>query len=736
MQRRTFLQGLAAGTFVLGFDLGCALAPTRGAIWRHHRRTGEFQPNAWLRIHGDGTIIFTLDRVEMGQGTMTSHAMLVAEELEVDPRMLRIHHAEANRSYVNPDKQIRIQITGGSTSTKSSWTPLREAGAVAREMLRAGAAARWRVPVSECVAKHGAIHHGEKSATYGDLVIAAAAQDVPRVRLKESIHWQLIGKPLDRLDGRPKVDGSGIYGIDMRMPGMVTAVLLRPRVRGAKLRSFDARRAHGRKGFIAAVRVGEAIAVAGVGYWEARTAAELVEASWDEGHGATIDTGALFRSYERLAREKGKPARDDGDAEAALGAGTIEAMYSVPYLAHATMEPQNATAWIRDGRCDVWAPTQSAGISQWRVADAIGFDLDDVAIHTTMIGGGFGRRGLVDYCVEAALVAQRLERPVKVVFSREDDQENDWYRPMAVSRLRGAVTPGEPGAIRAWHHRIVAQTISSEEGGDFVGALVPAGAPRALRRSAAASVPRVFARNVMIDPTSVEGAADLPYAIPNLRVEYTPVETGIPVGFWRSVGHSQNAFVTECFFDELCHAAKLDPLQARRELLANHPRHRGVLELAADRAGWGGPLPAGVGRGIAVHASFGSYCAQVIEASVDGNRVNVHRVIAAVDCGRIVNPQLVEQQVESAVVFGLSAALKQQVTIRRGRVQETNFHTYRSLRIFECPRIETYIVPSTEEPTGVGEPGVPPVAPALCNAIFAATGKRIRRLPIEQELTS
>jgi CO/xanthine dehydrogenase Mo-binding subunit len=732
MERRTFLKGVAAGALVLGFDAGCAFAPTGGRIRRHFRHTGEFQPNAWLRVLANGTIVFTLDRVEMGQGTMTSHAQLVAEELEVDPRLLKIEPAEASRAYDNPDKEIRIQITGGSTSTKASWTPLREAGAVAREMLRAGAAARWRVPVRECVANAGGIEHAKtgKRATYGELVAAAAAQDVPAVKLKDPKAFRLIGKSIDRLDARPKVDGSGIYGIDMRLPGMVTAVLLRPPVRGARLVAFDAKPARERRGFIDAVKVGDAVAVAAVGYWEARTAAEHVRVTWDEGHGATIDTDALERSYEQLLRRRGtKVARDDGDAEDREP--TVEATYHVPYLAHAPMEPQNATAWIHDGRCEVWAPTQSAGISRWRVADAIGFDLGDVAIHTTMIGGGFGRRGLVDYAVEAAMTAQRLRRPVKVVWSREDDQENDWYRPLAVSRLRGTVAAG---AIEAWHHRIVSQSIINEEGGDFIGAIVPNSSPRMVRRWSAATTPRQFVRGALVDETSVEGAVDLPYAIPHLRVEYTPVETGIPVGFWRSVGHSQNAFVTECFFDELCHAAKADPYETRKRLLANHPRHKAVLELAAAKAGWGTPLPAGVGRGIAVHLSFGSYCAQVIEASVEGNRVKVHRAVVAIDCGRVVNPGLVVAQAESAVVFGLSAALKQQITIRKGRVQETNFDTYRSLRMFECPVIETHLVTSTRDPTGIGEPGVPPVAPALCNAIFAATGKRIRRLPIERSL--
>jgi isoquinoline 1-oxidoreductase/isoquinoline 1-oxidoreductase beta subunit len=730
MNRRAFMLGSASGMLAVG----CALGPTGGRVWRHHRQTGEFQPNAWIRILANGTVVFTLDRVEMGQGTMTSHAQLVCEELEVDPKLIVIEHAEARRSYVNPDKQIRVQITGGSTSTKTSWEPLREAGAVAREMLRRAAAESWRVPLGECVARAGTIRHeaSKRAFGYGELVKAAARQDVPRVTLKAPAEWTLIGKSHDRLDARPKVDGSGIYGIDVKLPGLLTAVVVRGPVFGAKVKTLHDKAARARKGVIAVVRIPEGVAVVADGYWEARTGAELLRITWDEGHGATLDTNALYAAYERVSKSKGtKTPRDVGDAAGAMTGTVLEAVYKLPFLAHATMEPQNATAWIRNGRCEVWAPTQSPGIAQFRVAEAIGFDLDDVAIHTTMIGGGFGRRGLVDYAVEAARIAQQVKKPVKVIWSREDDQANDFYRPMAVSRIKGAV---DARGIRAWLHRIVSQSIIANEGGDFLGAMVPTKTPRAFRRMISAGPPRMMARGTLNDQTSTEGADDLPYAIPNLRVEYTPVEAGVPVGFWRSVGHSHNAFVVESFFDELAHAAKQDPFELRRSLLKKHPRHLAVLELAAAKADWGKPLPAGVGRGIALHKSFHSYCAQVIEASVEGKRVRVHRVVAAIDCGRVVNPGLVAAQLESAVIFGLSAALKQQITLREGRVQETNFHTYRALRMFESPVIETHIVPSEKDPTGVGEPGVPPVAPALCNAIFAVTGKRIRTLPVEVSL--
>jgi isoquinoline 1-oxidoreductase/isoquinoline 1-oxidoreductase beta subunit len=718
--RRALLGLGAAGAGSLA--IGCAFGSRGNSIRRHFQRTGEFRPNAWIRILPDDTIVFTLDRVEMGQGTMTSQATLVAEELDVEPRALRIETAEADRAYDLPDRQLMFQITGGSTSTRLSWRPLRDAGAVAREMLRAAAAARWNVAIGECAAKDGAIVHAasNRRATYGELAGDASLQHVPRARWKPQAELRFIGTSIDRLDARPKVDGTAIYGIDVALPGMATAVLVRPPVRGSTLRAVPPN----------GVRVGEAVAFVAADYWQARKAADAAAVEWNDSPNARTDSEQLSADYRALLDRKGElTARSHGRAPRELA---VDAVYELPYLAHATMEPMNATAWLHDGRLEVWAPTQAPGVARWRVAEETGLALDAVQIHTTMIGGGFGRRLVVDYVVEAALLAQKLGRPVKIVWSREDDMENDWYRPMAVSRVRGAVAGG---TIAAWHHRLVTQSITaSTNGRDFVGARVPNATPRPLRTLIARAATRMYARGALLDSTSVEGAADLPYAIDSIRVEYTPIETGVPVGFWRSVGHSHNAFVVESFFDELAHAAGADPFELRKKLLAKQPRHRRVLELAAAKAGWGTPLPAGVGRGIAVHFAFGSYCAQVIEASVERGRVIVHRVVCALDCGRIVNPAGVAAQVESAVIFALSAALKQRVTFKRGRVQETNFGSYKALRMFECPTIETHLVEGADEPSGVGEPGVPPCAPALCNAIFAATGRRIRRLPIEREL--
>ena len=506
---------------------------------------------------------FTLDRVEMGQGTTTSHAQLVCEELEVEPARLTIEAAEADRAYDAHDKELPIQITGGSASTRTSWQPLRAAAATAREMLRHGAAAAWGVPVVECVAEAGAIHHrpSGRSARYGELVRDAAAQPVREVALKDAKAWRWIGASVDRLDARAKVDGSGVYGLDVKLPGLVTAVIVRPPVRGGRLVKLDDRATRARAGVLDVVVLDQGVAVVAIGYWEARTGADRLVATWDDGPGGAVDSTALAAAFDRLAGERGKAVRDDGDAYAATapraGRTVLEATYRAPYLAHATMEPQNATAWVHGGRCEVWAPTQTPAIVRFRVADAIGFDLEDVAVHTTLLGGGFGRRLFADFAIEAACLAQRIGKPVKVIWSREDDQTNDWYRPMAVSRLRGAV---EGGKLTGWLHRVVTQSILASEGGDWVGALVPSGAPRALRRLVASSVPRLYGRAAAPDQLSTEGAHDLPYAIADLRVELTTAQAAVPVGSWRSVGHSHTAFATECFLDELIHAAGLDPV--------------------------------------------------------------------------------------------------------------------------------------------------------------------------------
>ncbi|MDX2088862.1 MAG: xanthine dehydrogenase family protein molybdopterin-binding subunit [Kofleriaceae bacterium] len=739
LRRRSILQlGVATGgALAIGLELGgCAFAPVGSGMRRHHAATGELRVAAWLRLLPDDQIVLALDRVEMGQGTTTGHAMLVAEELEVAPTRIRVEHAPSDRAFGNP-KLAGFQITGGSTSTQGAWGPLRRAGAAARELLRRGAATTWGVPLAECHAADGEIHHAPsgRRARYGELLAAAAAHEVDDVPLKPRSQFRWIGTAVDRLDARDKIDGRAIYGLDVRLPGMLTAVIVRAPVPGAKVQGFDATRARARPGVVAVFEVSTGIAVVARGYWAARTAAADVEVRWDEPPLARWSSPAIERELERMTRTEGRAARSDGNAARALGrsARRVEAVYVQPFLAHATMEPQNATAWLHDGRCEVWAPTQAPGIAQAQISELTGLPPDAIDVHTTMIGGAFGRRTEQDYALEAVEVARTLKVPVQVVWSRADDFENDFYRPIAVARAEGGLDAG--GRISALRYRVVSPSILDRNGGLFVGATLPARIPRAIRRVAVAS-PRALARGLIADPLSAEGAAELPYAIPAVRVEVAHAELRIPVGFWRSVGHSHNAMAVESFVDELLHAGGRDPYRGRRELLAAHPRLLAVLDLAATKAGWGKALPAGRGRGIAVHASFGSACAQVIEVAVEGTGVRVLRVVVALDCGLVMNPQIVRAQMEGSVVFGLSAALREQITFARGRVEQRDFAAYGLLRMYECPPIEVHFVPGGTEPQGVGEPGVPPVAPALCNAIFAATGIRIRRLPVEPALAA
>ncbi len=735
LSRRAMLRIGVGAAAVIGLDLGgCAFAPVGSTLRRQLAATGALVPSAWLRIGRDGRITLLLDRVEMGQGTTTSHAMLVAEELEVAPAEIHVEPAPAAPAFVNPELQA-FQVTGGSNSTRGSWRALRRTGAIARELLRRGAAATWGVPVAECRAADGAVHHDRsgRRAPYGSLVDAAAAQEVDDVTLKPARAFRWIGQPIDRLDARGKLDGSGVYGLDVRIPDMLTAVVVRPPVRGGRLRALDDRAARARRGVVDVVVIEAGVAVVGTGYWAARRGAAELSVTWDDGPLATRGTRAMRGELMALADQPGERVRANGDLERALArpARRIEATYEAPFLAHATLEPQNATARVTEHGCEIWAPTQAPGLAQRLAADRLGLPRSAVTVHTTLIGGGFGRRIQADYVLEAVELARALRRPVQVIWSREDDFANDFYRPMVVSRLVGGVAPG--GEITGWHHRLVAPSIIEQRIGDFVISFLPDALPRAIRRVAHAA-PRAVARGLVPDKLSAEGAGELPYAIPAIRVEARHAELGVPVGFWRSVGHSHTAFAVEGFLDELLHAAGRDPYAGRRALLADAPRLRHVLDVAARAAGWGQPTPAGVGRGIAVHSSFGSHCAQVVEAEVVGADIRVRRVVAALDCGLIINPQIVTAQIEGAIVFGLSAALHEEITFTAGRVEQRSLNDYGTLRMHQCPAIEVHLVPGDGDPQGVGEPGVPPVAPALAGAIFAATGHRLRRLPLARAL--
>ncbi len=707
--RRNFLKvtAVSGGGLLLGFYLPpkSARGAGRGATDQ------EFAPNAFIRIGADNNITFIASKAEMGQGVYTSLSMLIAEELEVDWGAIQVESAPVDSVYNHT--QFGMQITGGSTSVSSSWEQLRKAGATARMMLVEAAADLWGVDTESCRAANGYVLHetSKRKASYGKLARRAAEAIPPEdVKLKSPKDFKIIGNTTKRLDSYEKIHAKAQFGMDVKIPGMLTAVIARPPVFGAKLKSLNADEAKALPGVKHVVPINAGVAVVGTGFWAAKRGRDALRIDWDEGENASLSSDALHKQYTEIANKPGLSARKDGDAEKVLAQAyqTIEAVYEVPYLAHAPMEPLNCLVDLRGDRCEIWTGTQFQTGDRQAAAKAAGLNPEQVRIHTLYLGGGFGRRAnpASDFVVEAVEVAKRVKTPVKVVWSREDDIRGGYYRPMFYNKLSAAL--GKTNSPVAWSHRIVGQSIVA--GTPFSGMIKDG-----------------------VDITSVEGAASLPYDIPNITVDYHPVTLNLPVLWWRSVGNSVHGFVTESFIDELAHASGRDPFEFRRQLLTEHPRIKTVLEWAAEKADWDKPLPAGIGRGIAVHESFGSVAAQVAEVSMDkGGKVKVHRVVCAIDCGLAVNPDGVKAQMESSIVFGLSAALYGEITFKDGRVQQSNFHDYQVLRMDQMPRIEVHIVPSkVTAPTGVGEPGVPPIAPAVVNAVFSATGKRLRRLPID-----
>jgi isoquinoline 1-oxidoreductase beta subunit len=669
-----------------------------------------FAPNAFIRIATDDTVTVIVNKSEMGQGVYTSLPMLIAEELEADWSKIKVESAPVDAAYNHT--VFGMQLTGGSTSTASEWQRFRKAGATARIMLIAAAAQNWKVEPQSLRAENGFVIHAasKRRASFGSLADTAATLTPPKdVPLKDPKDFKLIGKSTRRLDTPAKVNGSAQFGLDIQIPGMLTAVVARPPVFGGKAVSLNAEKAKAVAGVKDVLQVPSGVAVIATGFWPAKLGRERLEIKWDDGPGANLSTVGMREQYATLAKNPGLVANKVGDPAKALAgaAKTITAEYEVPYLAHAMMEPLNCVVDLRADSCEIWTGTQMQTVDRMAAAAAAGLKPEQVKIHTTLLGGGFGRRAnpASDFVVEAVQVAKAARIPVKVVWTREDDIRGGYYRPMWYDRMVGGVDAA--GNPVAWTHTIVGQSILQ---GTFF---------------------EQFGTKDGIDSASVEGAADLLYGIPNLQVDLHTPRIGVPVLWWRSVGHSHNGFAVEAFFDELAHAGGKDPYELRRTLLAKQPRMRAVLDLVAQKANWGKPLPAGRGRGIATHFSFDSYVGQVAEVSVDKTgAVRVHRMVCAVDCGQVVNPDSVKAQMEGGVIFGLTAALKDEITLEGGRVQQRNFHDYPMLRINESPEIEVYIVPSTENPTGVGEPGVPPVAPAVANAIFAATGKRVRKLPI------
>ena len=705
VSRRAFLKaGVAGGGFVLGFGLPAFLGDAAAAT------SGSFEPNAFIRIGSDGSVTLTMPQVEMGQGTYTSMSMLIAEELEVALSQVRLEHAPPDiKRYGNP-LLAGDQITGGSTSIRAFWEPMRQAGAAARVMLISAAAKRWQVDPSACHAEQGEVVHtaSGRRIKYGALAADAARMPVPeKVALKRPEEFKLIGTPAKRLDTPAKVNGKAVYGIDVRPPGLKIATLAQSPVFGGRLKSVDETAARSVKGVRQVVRLDDAVAVVADHMGAAKKGLAALVIEWDNGPNAALGTEDIARALEQGTLGAGAVAQNVGDIDKAIAGATtkIDAIYQVPFLAHAAMEPMNCTVHVRKDGCEVWVGTQVVARAQATAAKTTGLPLDKVVVHNHLIGGGFGRRLEIDGVTRAVQIAMQVDGPVKVIWSREEDLQHDMYRPYFVDRMSAGLDEG--GMPVAWSHR-------------FAGSSV-----------LARFLPQAF--NNGLDPDTTDGAINLPYALPNAHVEYLRMEPpGIPTAFWRSVGPSHNVFVVESFIDELAAAAKKDPVDYRLALLAGSPRAKAVLRLAAEKADWGRPLPKGRGRGVATQFVFGTYLAEVaeVEVSKDGE-VRVQRVVCAVDCGLVVNPDTVQAQVQSAVVFGISAALFGKITLKNGRVEQTNFDTYRALRMSETPPIEVHIVRNTEAPGGMGEPGTSAIVPAVMNAIFAATGRRLRKLPAD-----
>jgi len=707
LDRRGFLKvtGAAASGLVLGFYVPERFGPITV------KAAGPFAPNAFLRVLPDDTIAILVGKSEMGQGVYTALPMMVAEELDCDWSRVKVESSPAGPEYYDP--MMGEQTTGGSTSVMTSWEPLRKAGASARAVLVDAAAQTWGVAPSSLRTEKGRVYHDAsgRSASYGELSAKAATLPVPaEVALKDPKDFKIIGTNVKRVEGRDKVTGKAEFSIDVRLPGMLTAVVAHPPVCGGTAKSFDASKAMAAAGVVKVKPISTGVAVIAKDFWTAHTAREALEIVWDDGPNGNLDSAETRKQYRKLAGEPGLVAENEGDAEKGMAsaAKTVEAVYEVPYLAHAPMEPLNAVAHVQADRCDIWAGTQYQTMDQKVGAAITGLAPEQIHVHTTLLGGGFGRRANVtsDFVADAVEVAKGENVPIKTIWTREEDIQCGYFRPMFVHKLNAGVDA--KGMPTAWHQRLVGQSLAQ---GTFL---------------------EPFMMKDGIDASSVEGAAGMPYSIPNRRVESHNAPRTLSVLWWRSVGHTHTGFVNESFLDEVAHAGGKDPYELRRQLLQNEPRHLAVLELAAEKGDWGKPLQKGRARGIAVRKSFESYVAEVAEVSLDNDgEVRVHRVVCAVDCGITVNPWNVVAQMESAIVYGLTAALYSELTVKKGRVQQSNFHDYPVLRMDRMPKIEVHLVKSTEKPTGVGEPGVPPLAAAVANALFALTGKRVRKLPIK-----
>jgi isoquinoline 1-oxidoreductase subunit beta len=705
--RRHVLKGSVAGAFVLAFRLPLRAAPVNEPEQAPDSTAGQFAPNAFIRIDHSGKTTLVMPQVEMGQGVYTAVAMILAEELDADYTQVALEHAPPNdKLYGNPT--FGIQVTGNSNSIRAFWKPLRNAGAAARAMLVQAAAQEWQVDHASCSASNGKVVHAATGRTlaYGDLADAAGKVPVPQnPLLKDPKDFTLIGKPLKRFDTPGKTDGKVVYGIDAMLPGMKFATIAACPVFGGKVGRVDDSAAKGVPGVQQVIVLDDLVAVVGDHMWAAKKGLDALVINWNEGANAQVNSNGMWEDLRAASKKDGVVAKSTGDIAKGLAQGDrFEAEYELPFLAHATMEPMNCTVHVTPGACEVWVGTQVMTRAQSDAAKALGLPIDKVTVHNHLLGGGFGRRLEADMVASAARVAKQVDAPLKVVWTREEDIQHDIYRPAYRDVISASLLSGK---IAAWKYRVTGPAILARW------------------------LPPAFQNGIDID--AVDSAVDMPYDIPNLQVEYVRAEPPVPTGFWRGVGPNNNVFAIECFIDELARKAGMDPVAFRRGMLGNNPRLKAALDLVAEKSGWGQPLPARAGRGVSVQPSFGSFIATVVEAEVDEQgEVLLRRVTSAVDTGIAVNPDTIVAQLQGGLIFGLTAALYGEITIEKGRVRQSNFNDYRMLRIDEVPKIDVHVIKSAEDPGGIGETGVTAAPPALRNAIYAATGVALRRLPIDR----
>ncbi len=714
LTRRSFLK-------ITGLTIAISATPFGYEIINASDQKGSFKPTAWFEITPDNKIMVTVGASEMGQGVRTALAMLVADELEADWKQIRVRQGEAQKEYFNP--VMHVQVTVASASVRGFYDPLRKAGAAGRAMLVATAAQTWKVPEHECTAFNGIVKHKKtnRSLTYGQLCLKAAKLEIPKeLRLKSESEFRYIGKPMPRVDIPEKVSGKAIYGLDVNVPDMLYGAVARPPAYGAKPISYDQKAAEAIKGVRKVVPTPHGIAVIAESINTAWKGRDALKVQWDKGSHPDISTDYVVKHYMEGLDKPGKVAINIGDAKKAIDEASkkVEAIYVAPFVAHATMEPMNATASVQNDRCDVWVPTQGQTVAQMVASKISGLTPDKVHIHTTYLGGGFGRRSDPDFVIDAVIASKAVGKPVKVVWTREEDIQHDLFRAASFQRIQAGLD--SQGRVTGWHHKVSCTSIlrflnpdwMTKEGIDL------------------------FSLFGILDPPEPKVYSRTNYEFPNWTVEQVLSDLPIPASPWRSVQNAPNAFVVECFMDELARAAGKDPVEFRMHLLSNNMRARRVLQTVAEKAGWGKPVPKGKGRGIAQHACFGSYVAQVADVSVNENdgTVKVDRIVSAVDCGPVVNPDPLIAQIEGAIVMGLSTTFKERVEFADGGVKSANFDDYKLIRMSDTPEIEVHIVKSTEAIGGIGEPGVTPTAPAVANAVFNATGARIRRIPMTPEV--